>query len=836
MAVNITTDTNTVKVIAATTNNVKIVDNKNNTTVSVSQPTTRVIKVATIGPQGPGGTAFPYSGSAQIIGSLGITGSLSQGINTVASGSYSHAQGSGARALGYGSHAEGFNTLASGSWSHAEGLSTSALGENSHAEGFVTVASGPYQHVQGQYNISSSAQSAFIIGNGTSNNTRSNLVFASGSQFQVTGSVNINGSLTQGNNTSASGLYSHAEGRDSVASGFSSHTEGYNTQAQGDYSHAEGASTIASGLLAHSEGYGTIASGEGSHAEGYQTRATQLYQHAQGIYNATSTIQGAFMLGNGTDNSNRANLILAANNFVDISGSLHVRPNTTSSVNLLSANKQQTYEVVTTGQDTSFQGNYEGTVNPDRDIYTCKILSNGKVLIGGRFTIINNSTPARLAQVNVDGTDYATFNTNLGTGFLDTVYATLVQTSGKIVVGGIFTDFNTNTRNRLARVDSDGIEDTAFYTNLGSAFDGEVYALAANSNEDIFVGGGFTNFNSNGIAGLAKLDVDGNQNVGFNANLGSGFTGGAISAIEVQSDGKILVGGTFNALGNTTRYNLVRLNADGTVDTSFYSNYDTSGGVNGAVRSIKVQSDGNILVGGDFNEFNGIQRNRLIRLNSDGTEDTTFYTNIGTAFDAPVRSIQVQLDQKILVGGDFVNFNGTTRNYIVRLNSDGTENTAFYSLLGTAFDATVFSMSTDSSGNIAIGGAFTNYNTGKASYLTKLSSTINQAIKENVSINRAPDSNLINIQGRDDSYNIIDVVNASGSRVFTLDNSGSATFVGTNTITGSLLVTGSLTMSPSSSFILPRRAAASPQTGSAYWSGSFLFVYNGTRYMSASFF
>ena len=192
MAVNITTDTNTVKVTSTSTNNVKIVDNKNNTTVSVSQPTTRIIKVTTAGPQGPGGTAFPYSGSAQITGSLGITGSLSQGINTVASGSYSHAQGSGAQALGYSSHAEGFNTFASGSWSHAEGYATTATGENSHAEGFVTVALGKYQHVQGQYNISSSAQSAFIVGNGTADASRSNLIFASGSQVQITGSLMVN--------------------------------------------------------------------------------------------------------------------------------------------------------------------------------------------------------------------------------------------------------------------------------------------------------------------------------------------------------------------------------------------------------------------------------------------------------------------------------------------------------------------------------------------------------------------------------------------------------------------------------------------------------------------
>lgn len=191
MAVNISTDTNTVKVTATTTNTVKIVDNGNNTLVSVSQPTTRVIKVATVGPQGPAGlngTAFPYSGSAV------ITGSLSQGLNTIASGGYSHAEGTSTISRGYGSHAEGWNTTSTGSWSHTEGISTMAFGEGSHAEGFVTVALGDYQHVQGAYNISSSAKTAFIIGNGTSNSTRSNLVFASGSQFQITGSLNVQGS------------------------------------------------------------------------------------------------------------------------------------------------------------------------------------------------------------------------------------------------------------------------------------------------------------------------------------------------------------------------------------------------------------------------------------------------------------------------------------------------------------------------------------------------------------------------------------------------------------------------------------------------------------------
>ena len=109
-----------------------------------------------------------------------ISGSLAQGESTQVSGSYSHA--------------EGRDTTAIGANSHAEGRSTQAIGSYSHAEGFNTITLGTYQHVQGQFNLTSSAQSAFIIGNGTSNVNRRNLVFTSGSQFQISGSLFITGS------------------------------------------------------------------------------------------------------------------------------------------------------------------------------------------------------------------------------------------------------------------------------------------------------------------------------------------------------------------------------------------------------------------------------------------------------------------------------------------------------------------------------------------------------------------------------------------------------------------------------------------------------------------
>jgi len=285
--------------------------------------------------------------------------SHAEGKSTVASATGSHAEGESTSASGPSSHAEGYLTVASGSYSHAEGLSTiaraigshaegtftTASGDYSHAEGYFTVASGSYQHVQGQYNLSSSAQSAFIVGNGTSGTNRSNLIFASGSQVQVTGSLRVQGSITgslfgtassaltasyamnvvaslpggtfdsiqinkngafagspnlkfdtvtniatlvgslnNGSSTQAIGPFSHAEGISTTSRGNYSHTEGASTNAIGVGAHAEGVSTTATGNYSHAEGNTAQAIGPNSHAEGYYGQAGGNASHAEGYY------------------------------------------------------------------------------------------------------------------------------------------------------------------------------------------------------------------------------------------------------------------------------------------------------------------------------------------------------------------------------------------------------------------------------------------------------------------------------------------------------------------------------------------------------------------------
>ena len=101
--------------------------------------------------------------------------SHAEGVDTVASGTFAHAEGQDTTASGSRAHAEGTYTVASGVNAHAEGGYAVAGGISSHAEGHETIASSDYQHVQGQYNVEDAAgKYAHIVGNGTSNKTRSN--------------------------------------------------------------------------------------------------------------------------------------------------------------------------------------------------------------------------------------------------------------------------------------------------------------------------------------------------------------------------------------------------------------------------------------------------------------------------------------------------------------------------------------------------------------------------------------------------------------------------------------------------------------------------------------
>jgi len=366
-------------------------------------------------------------------------------------------------------------------------------------------------------------------------------------------------------------------------------------------------------------------------------------------------------------------------------------------------------------EDTAFYTNLGTGLNSS--VYAIAVQSDGKILAGGSLTSFDGNVRNRLIRLNSDGTEDADFYTNLAGGFNLNVLAIKVQSDGKILVGGTFTTLGGNTRNRLVRLNSDGTEDTAFYTNLGTGFSGNINIILTQSDGKILAGGSYTTFNGSTRNRLVRLNEDGTQDNTFYTNLAGGFASN-IYKLCIQSDGKILAGGSYISFGGNTRNKLVRLNSDGTEDTAFYTNLGT--GFSGSVYEISTQSDGKILVGGTFTTLDIDTRNKLVRLNSDGTEDAAFYTNLGTGFDDMIYTASIKSDGKILIGGYFTTLDGNTRNRLMRLNSDGTEDTSFYTNLGTGFDAAILSLNNEYDDNILVGGHFIDLDGNTRNYLVRL--------------------------------------------------------------------------------------------------------------------
>jgi len=358
-------------------------------------------------------------------------------------------------------------------------------------------------------------------------------------------------------------------------------------------------------------------------------------------------------------------------------------------------------------KDTSFSigSGFNGAV------VAIAIQSDGKILVGGQFTTFSGSSQNRLIRLNSDGSKDSTFN--IGSGFNNPVNSIAIQSDGKILVGGQFATFSGASQNCLIRLNSDGSKDSTF--NIGSGFDSTPSSIEIQSDGKIIVGGYFATYQGSPQNYLIRLNSDGSKDASF--NIGTGLGCCYIGIVKIQSDGKVLVGGQVASFNGQTTYNLIRLNSNGSIDSSF--NIGT--GFNSATRAISIQSDGKIIAGGAFTTFSGSSQNYLIRLNSDGSKDSTF--NIGNGFDFYIMSTEVQSDGKILVGGFFSTFTGSTQNGLIRLNSDGSKDSTFN--IGSGFNtwgALTFgnSIKIQSDGNIIVGAGFTTFNGLTQNYLIRL--------------------------------------------------------------------------------------------------------------------
>ena len=344
-------------------------------------------------------------------------------------------------------------------------------------------------------------------------------------------------------------------------------------------------------------------------------------------------------------------------------------------------------------------GSLDTTFNPgtgaDSNISSIAIQADGKILIGGFFDVYNGITRNSIARLNPDGSLDPSFDP--GTGGNGPVKTIVILNDGKLLIGGCFNTFNGVSRGHIARLNTDGSLDDQF--DPGAGADQGINAIAPQQNGKIIVVGNFHSFDNRVANSIVRLNYDGALDTTFNTGTGADQL---IVTTAVQNDDKIVIGGLFGFFDGKTRKYFTRLNSDGTIDTEFNKNT----GANYAIHTTAIQSDGKIIIGGYFDQFNGAQRARIARLNADGSLDTTF--NPGSGANHSIYTILIQSDGKILIGGEFTIFDGTFRQHIARLNTDGSLDTTFNPGLGA--DYAVTSIAIQSDGKILIGGYFVYFN------------------------------------------------------------------------------------------------------------------------------
>lgn len=384
--------------------------------------------------------------------------------------------------------------------------------------------------------------------------------------------------------------------------------------------------------------------------------------------------------------------------------------------------------------------------------FTVTSQSDGKILIGGKFTTFNGVNRFRLIRLNINGTTDGTFFS--WESFNNEIHAIKVQNDGKILIGGSFNLFNNQSNNGLIRLNQNGTKDTTFNTGTGfnSIFNptATVYDIQTLNDGKILVCGYFTSYNGTTKNNIVKLNTDGSIDTSFNTNFftNNGNSSNVIlSKLSIQNDGKILLCGFFTTYNSISANNVLRLNSDGTKDLTFnFGSGLTSASNTTYCNSLNIQPDGKIILVGKFEQYYGIATKHIVRINNNGTLDTSF--NIGSGFDLEATTLFIQSNLKIIVGGSFNSFNGINSNKIVRLNQDGSIDNAFN--IGNGFNSWVYSICQLLDGSFLIGGNFTEYQSLSSPYIVKLKGLtaleINNFDEQNqVSIYPNPSKELINI-------------------------------------------------------------------------------------------
>jgi hypothetical protein len=333
-------------------------------------------------------------------------------------------------------------------------------------------------------------------------------------------------------------------------------------------------------------------------------------------------------------------------------------------------------------------------------------LPGSKFVIGGSFNSLGATSINNLALINGNGDLQPSYTALAGTN--GPVTNLCLSDEGYLIVAGNFTQFAGKPRKYVVLISPTGTPVNPPLIPTGGA-NGQALAQTTIGGKT-YVAGSFNGYNDVVCNGLLRLLADGA--IDQTLSTGTGFNGSVL--VLMPSNGGILCAGNFSAFNGTPRNGVVRLLLNGSLDPTFNPGI----GANDSVLCAAVQADGKILLGGSFTTFAGLPRNRLVRLNANGSIDATF--SIGSGFNGTVRSI-VQSGSLIYAGGDFSTFDGNNRSGIACLNANGSYSATANAGTGINPGGRICKIyQSPVNGQLFAGGRFSQYNGQNRSNLVKI--------------------------------------------------------------------------------------------------------------------
>jgi uncharacterized delta-60 repeat protein len=265
---------------------------------------------------------------------------------------------------------------------------------------------------------------------------------------------------------------------------------------------------------------------------------------------------------------------------------------------------------------------------------------------------------SRPYKLNPDGSRDNSFSPEVGAN--NRINAAIEQSDGKLVIGGRFTAYNGTSINRLARLNTDGSLDFSFNNNGGAG--SEVLWLERYNDDRFLAGGNFININGTPCGRVTRLLPDGTVDPGFITSPNANAT---VQKLKLMDDGKIIIAGFFTQVSGNLVSGIARLLPDGAYDSSF--NPTGTGASGGGVLTFDVSPEGHLLIGGSFTAFNGVNTGYLLFLSQDGIPLSAENTLLDSGANWNVLEVKIDISARWLIGGLFSSFSNQPHNRIIRL-------------------------------------------------------------------------------------------------------------------------------------------------------------------------